>query len=158
MYKTSSNAVNANDAWQVNLLSKNLKEGSFYLDIGAHCGQYTILMAALCGHSGRVIAFEPDPHARKVLQKKIVLNRQLKTPILEEYACSDAVGSASVFSKQGSSQSSLARSAVEFDDTSVEAMHVQATTVDHYLKTNNFTSMPDWVEIDAEGAEIRILK
>src|SRR5215469_4162539 len=52
------------DALQTLWLSTHLKEGDTALDIGAHSGVYTILMAAQCGHTGRVTAFEPDPYAR----------------------------------------------------------------------------------------------
>ncbi len=59
-YMTSANVNSCNDAWQVNILSENLREGDTCLDIGAHVGQYSVLMAAFCGQSGQVYSFEPD--------------------------------------------------------------------------------------------------
>src|ERR1700704_1785784 len=88
-YINSTNIVTRYDALQVQLLSKSLAEGDSAIDIGAHCGQYTILMAALCGQSGRVVAFEPDPYACKLLLKNLNLNPHIKKPVVETYAVSD---------------------------------------------------------------------
>ena len=63
-------AVARYDALQIKLFSSCLVEGDTALDIGAHYGVYSVLMAALCGQTGRVVAFEPDPYAREVLEKK----------------------------------------------------------------------------------------
>src|SRR2546422_8791401 len=59
-YVHSENWVPRYDALQVRLFSTSLVEGDTFIDVGAHCGQYTILAAAVCGRTGRVIAFEPD--------------------------------------------------------------------------------------------------
>lgn len=156
-YVNSPNGINANDARQIELLQSSVREGATCLDVGAHHGQYTILMAALSGSSGKVIAFEPDPYARKILHQNIALNKRLKTPIVEEFACSDRIGNATFFSKHGNSQSSLARSAVEFDGKPAESLVVQTITIDHYIGLGHPLTVRDWVKIDAEGAEIRIL-
>ena len=46
-------------------------------------------MAAICGHAGRVIAFEPDPYARRMLSRNIKLNPDLNAPLVEKFAVSD---------------------------------------------------------------------
>ena len=51
-YIGSDNAVVRYDALQVQLLSTQLNEGDTAIDIGAHHGVYSIIMAARCGHSG----------------------------------------------------------------------------------------------------------
>lgn len=156
-YLTSSNVNSCNDAWQVKVLSENLKEGDVCLDIGAYVGQYSVLMAAFCGVAGQVYSFEPDPYARVLLEKNIDLNPTLKRPIIESLACSDKVGQTVLFSKRGNAQSSLVRSAVEFDEQQAEQIAIQTTTIDHYLESKGIHD-PSWAKIDAEGAEIRILK
>lgn len=156
-YKNSTNDNVANDALQVEFLYKSLREGHCAIDIGAHAGQYSLLMAALCGPSGSVYSFEPDPYARKLFRRTFELNPGIKFPILEELACSDSACETVLFSKGGNSQSSLARSAVEFDETQAEMLSIRTTTLDLYLAKHNVKT-PHWVKIDAEGAEIRILK
>lgn len=154
----SKNGVARYDALQIQLLSTSLVAGDTAIDIGAHCGQYTILMAALCGQSGRVVAFEPDPQARKMLLQNLHLNPRIKTPVVEAYAVADAAGEALLYSRGGNSQSSLVRSGVEFSATDKsEELLVPLVSLDSYLFDRNVPD-PRWVKIDAEGAEIRILK
>jgi FkbM family methyltransferase len=43
------------------------------IDVGAHYGVFTLLMAAKCGQRGRVIAFEPDPNVQDILPRNVRL-------------------------------------------------------------------------------------
>ena len=157
-YTRSRSGITRYDALQVLWLSAHLKEGDTAVDIGAHYGTYSILMAAKCGQTGNVVAFEPDPHARKVLSRNLALNPRIKQPTVEVCACSDAIGEATLFSRGGNSQSSLARSAVEFSpEHKSEEIRVPLVTLDSYLSERNLPELR-CVKIDAEGAEIRILK
>ena len=153
----SSNDVNRYDAMQVIWLDRHLKEGDTAIDVGAHYGVYTLLMAAKCGQGGYVVAFEPDPHAREILARNVTLNPNLKQPIIESAACFDAIGEAVLFSRGGNAQSSLVRSGVEFSHThNSEEIIVATLTLDSYLSRHDLE--PRYVKIDAEGAEVRILK
>jgi FkbM family methyltransferase len=157
-YSRSQNSVARYDALQVAWLSSHLAEGDAAIDIGAHYGVYSILMAARCGQTGHVVAFEPDPSAREVLLKNLTLNPSIKRPAVEICACSDEMGEATLFSRGGNSQSSLARSAVEFSAAhKSEEIRVPVVTLDSYLSERHLPE-PRWVKIDVEGAEIRILK
>lgn len=157
-YLNSKNGITRYDAMQVEWFSTRLTEGDTAVDIGAHWGIYTVLMAAMCGQSGNVAAFEPDPYARAVLLKNLALNPEIKRPFIEASACSDGPGEATLFSRGGNSQSSLARSAVEFTpDQTAEKISVPLVSLDSYLESHRLPE-PRWVKIDAEGAEIRILK
>jgi FkbM family methyltransferase len=145
------------DALQVVWLTEHLHEGDIAIDIGAHCGTYSILMAALCGQGGRVVAFEPDPYARELLAINLALNPRIKRPVVEALACSDEVGQGVLFSRRGNSQSSLVRSAVEFSPVhKSEEIWVSKITLDAYFAERR-EPPPRCVKIDAEGAEIRIL-
>jgi FkbM family methyltransferase len=157
-YVTSSNGVVRHDALQLQLFSTHLVEGDTVIDIGAHYGVYSILMAAMVGSSGKVVAFEPDPYAREVFARNVALNPGIKRPVLEAAACSDGVGEATLYSRGGNAQSSLARSAVEFSpEHKSEEIRVPLVTLDGYLREHRLP-VPRWVKIDAEGAEVRILR
>jgi len=157
-YARSRNRNVRYDALQVKWLTTHLHEGDIALDIGAHCGVYSLLMAAKCGQTGHVVAFEPDPYARKLLAQNLRLNPHLKRPIVEKCACSDEVGEAILFSRGGNSQSPLARSGVEFSPThKSDEIRVSTVTLDCYLSEHRLPA-PRCIKIDAEGAEIRILK
>jgi FkbM family methyltransferase len=157
-YVNSPNDSVRYDALQVQLLTDSVKEGDFAIDLGAHYGQYTLLLAALCGRSGKVVAFEPDPYAREMLDRNLSLNPEIKRPVVESVAVSNIDGESILYSRGGNSQSSLARSGVNFggDDDS-ERIKVQVTTLDSYIDRAGFGEAK-WVKIDTEGAEIRILQ
>jgi len=157
-YVHSKDPVNRYDAMQIELLTSQLNEGDVAIDIGAHHGVYSLIMAARCGQSGRVIAFEPDPYACEVLERNLALNPTIRRPIVEHFACSDSAGMATLYSLGGNPQSSMARSAVEFStEHKSEELSVSRITLDSYLRDRAIPT-PSWVKIDTEGAEIRILK
>lgn len=157
-HSRSSNDGVRYDALQVKLLSTALAEGDTAIDIGAHCGQYSILMAAICGWSGHVVAFEPDPVARKKLVQNLDLNPSVKRPIVENLACSDTDGEAIFYNRNGNSQSSLARFGAGLSGTDKsEEIRVPIITLDAYMARHHLPE-PRWVKIDTEGAEVRILK
>jgi FkbM family methyltransferase len=157
-YSRSPNSVTRYDALQVVWLSNHLTKGDIAIDVGAHHGTYSVLMAAKCGQTGHVVAIEPDPYSREVLVRNIGLNPGIKPPVVEVCACSDEIGEATLFCRRGNSQSSLARSGVDFSAAhGSEEIRVQLVTLDSYLSECNLPE-PRCVKIDAEGAEIRILK
>jgi FkbM family methyltransferase len=63
------------EKYQTELVRKLLKKGDTFLDIGAHTGYYAVVAAKFVGSSGRVFAFEPDPHNFSIMQKNIELNK-----------------------------------------------------------------------------------
>lgn len=48
--------------------------GGVVFDVGAWIGPYTLLASRLVGPGGRVFSFEPDPVARRLLERNIALN------------------------------------------------------------------------------------
>jgi FkbM family methyltransferase len=157
-YAASPNPAVRYDAMQARLFAGGLDEGDTAIDVGAHAGQYALIMATRCGLSGHVAAFEPDPHARRKLERNIALNPAVKSPVVEALAVSDAPGEAVLYSRGGDSQSSLARSGIgEAAAAQAETFTVPLVTLDGYIADQGLAT-PRWVKIDTEGAEIRILK
>jgi FkbM family methyltransferase len=145
------------DALQAALFGRAVLEGDTAVDIGAHAGQYALIMAARAGQAGTVVAFEPDPEARALLARNVALNPDVKPPIVEPLAVAGQDGTVVLFSGAGSAQSSIARSAASAGGgRAVTEVTVGVTTLDRYLRERALT--PAWVKIDAEGAEIRILR
>lgn len=151
-YASSANWIARYDALQILWLRDHLADGDTAIDIGAHVGIYSVLMAARCGRGGRVVAFEPDPHSRKVIARNVALNPQLRAPEIEASACSDRAGVASFFTGHGDARSALIPAGIP----NPEAIQVQLVGLDEYLAARGLA--PQAVKIDAEGAEVRILK
>lgn len=158
-YQDSENSVNLYDAMQLAWLLDNLGEGDVAIDVGANPGQYTIAVAERCGLTGTVIAFEPNPSARAMLERNIALNPTVKNPIVESLACWDVTdGEAVLYQNGASSNSGLAPPSVRHPaSVETKTYRVGVTTVDAYLNRHHVPE-PRVVKIDAEGAEIRILR
>ncbi|MEO0169245.1 MAG: FkbM family methyltransferase, partial [candidate division WOR-3 bacterium] len=45
----------------------NLKEGQVFVDVGAYVGFFSIFASKIVGKNGKVLAFEPNPQAHKIL-------------------------------------------------------------------------------------------
>jgi FkbM family methyltransferase len=158
-YQIAENAVNRYDALQLAWMLNNLAEGDLAIDVGANYGQCTIVMAATCGARGTVIAFEPNPHGRDVLQQNFDLNPSVKRATIESFACSDvADGEVELYYNGNASNSALVPVAGR-NQTSEEpkSFRVRVTTLDSYLLERGLPE-PRFVKIDIEGAEIRVLQ
>lgn len=128
-----------------------IKPGMFVLDIGAHIGYYSWLFDRLVGTSGKVIAFEASPENFPVLIHNLqTQHTESVHPV--QVAVSDFVGEVELHISPGHSNHSLIPGYTNGEGV----ISVPSTTVDDYLST--FCPSPvDFIKIDAEGAEIRIL-
>ena len=62
------------DQLLVDQLRRWIAPGDTVLDIGAHCGDFTVPLALAAGPSGIVFAWEPNPYVYRVLEKNSRLN------------------------------------------------------------------------------------
>lgn len=58
----------------VDFFRKFIKDGDFVIDIGANTGDTTVPMALASGKNGFTLAFDPNPHVFKVLERNAGLN------------------------------------------------------------------------------------
>ncbi|VTR91658.1 Methyltransferase, FkbM family OS=Singulisphaera acidiphila (strain ATCC BAA-1392 / DSM 18658 / VKM B-2454 / MOB10) GN=Sinac_2265 PE=4 SV=1: Methyltransf_21 [Gemmata massiliana] len=56
------------------LVLNEVRPGDVALDLGAHIGYYTLLLARLVGTGGRVVALEPDPDNYALLRRNVQAN------------------------------------------------------------------------------------
>lgn len=139
--------------WQ--FVERFLKEGMTVLDIGAHHGFYTILASKKVGPAGRVIAFEPSPREERRLLLHLKLNHCNNVKV-EPLALAGQDGDATFFIMEGRDTvfNSLRPPAVS---RPTEKITVSTSTLDNYLKKERIHHV-DFIKIDAEGAELEILK
>jgi FkbM family methyltransferase len=127
------------------------RRGEVFVDIGAHVGKYTVIVAKAVGEDGTVVALEPHPITFKALQNNIALNK-LKNVVALNVAAWNRTeelnfhlgGSASEFSAQGDPEKGLIK--------------VQAKTMDELLIHELKLQRIDWMKIDVEKAEIESLQ
>lgn len=158
-YINSTDITVRNDVKQMKYFIDNIKPGDFVLDIGGHVGQYAVLFAALVSETGKVVTFEPDNTAKKILYENLRKNNFTDRVSVEDIALSDANGTHSFFSRGGDSMSSLVRSGLGSNALLSDVQEYSITTMklDDYLSTRGM-GFPDWIKLDTEGAEINILK
>ncbi len=154
------------------LLRRLGKPGMVALDVGAHVGYYTRLLAELAGASGRVIAFEPHPRTHQVLQRN---TRKLSNVMPLPVAAAETAGSAALYdylmmSASGSlhydetllrlQQAQLGEADVAPRRASgfeMQQYHVRTVAIDECLAALGIERV-DLVKMDIEGAELAALR
>jgi FkbM family methyltransferase len=118
------------------------------VDIGAHIGTFAIRAAKKVSKGGRVIAIEPEPITYEILIKNISLNK-LSNVLALNYACDIKSGSTKLFT-HGYTGSSICFPSRRF----VEVKAISLSKLVISLKIKRI----DYLKINAEGAELSILK
>jgi len=133
------------------VLVQYLAPGSVYFDVGGHIGYFSMIAATLVQPNGIVAAFEPSPLNAAQFRQNLEVNPDLAAIIrLDETAVADQEGVAS-FDRGGNSY--IGHLAADPSPTGVE---VHTTTLDAFAASRALS--PDFVKIDAEGAESRIFR
>lgn len=142
------------DAKVASFLSEHVKPGALCLDVGANVGVYVLQFAHWSSPSGQVIAFEPNPEARVILQKHVLMNELQARVRIVPSAVGEIDGRGILYavgvdgmSRLGSPNKALAGSARE--------INVPILTLDEYCRTEKLE--PDWLFMDIEGFEIAAL-
>jgi FkbM family methyltransferase len=142
-------------AWEPEVtrtLTSTVKQGMTVIDIGAHIGYYTLLLAKCVGPSGRVFSFEPHPGNFDLLRENVQLNKLVQVQVLNQ----------AVFSRAGEITISIPDEQPNSGngsvclDTGVQQFRVSAVSLDAFCK--EFMVRPDILKMDVEGAEYEVLK
>jgi FkbM family methyltransferase len=126
-----------------------LKRGDVFIDVGAHIGRYTLLLAKIVGKYGKVISIEPDPDNFRALIRGIELNG-----LDNVIPINAALWSEETFMPLYRGDVSEHRSLVGW--RSNEYILVKATTLDKVLDELEIEKV-DWVKIDVVGSELEVL-
>lgn len=137
------------EAGLTKFILRHVKEGDTILDIGANCGLYTLLGSKLVGTQGHVHSFEPTTNIFNLLQKS---TQKLGNVRINNRALLDVAGTSTFYKDE---KYSVANSIERTSDTQV-ASEVVTDTLDAYCTRNVVT--PDFIKLDAEGSESKILK
>jgi FkbM family methyltransferase len=131
-----------------------LVEGDTFIDVGANAGWYTSLGSKLVGPTGKVIAIEPSPVARSIIEKAIVTSNTTNVQVVAAAAGREA-GKAKLYvpNKGGlHSPSVLTPGAIGSQAylTSYDPVDIDVVTIDSL-----FDDLPKikLVKLDVEGFE-----
>jgi FkbM family methyltransferase len=140
-------------------LRERIKPGKICLDVGANVGYYALQLAHWSAPGGRVVAFEPNPGPRAILERIVKVNRLASRVTVIPSAVAAVSGRAMFYSPSNGRRrldgiSRLGGPAREFGADSSSA-EVPVTTLDDYGAVSG--SIPDWILIDIEGFELAAL-
>ncbi len=130
------------------LLVAALQRGDNFVDVGAHCGLYTLLAGKIVGPTGKVIAIEPNPINRDLLKRNVNLN-ELNNVRIVPNAASDKRSLIEIYYERGKTAFTSA------SKRACSSMLVETTTLDEITESLDSIRM---VKIDTEGYDLRVLK
>jgi FkbM family methyltransferase len=143
------------EAAVVEYLRSRIRPNQCCLDAGAHVGFYALQMAIWTAPAGRVIAFEPNPTARDVLQRNVRLNDLSTRITVEPAAVGATAGTATLYDAANTSGLSRLGAPNPASPGDAAQVKVPVISLDDYCRTH--TLRPDWLLVDVEGAELEAL-
>ena len=138
----------------VEFLSEYLKPGMVVVDVGANIGIYSMLSAKCVGPRGTVHAFEPTPESFAQLRTNVELNK-FSCLRLNQLALADEAGTSTLYLYEQNAMNSLSQQ--DWVGKALGQVVVNTNTLDEYLLAENVRQV-DLLKIDAEGAEMAVLK
>ena len=140
------------------LLSRLIKQGGTFFDIGAHVGFFTVTIGI--SREIRIVAFEPNPRNFALLQENIAANnlanngrgRMASRVVCEPYAISDKDGKATLYLTESDMSASLLKDFQAEDTRQIGEIKVSTCSLDSYLEKHPVTG-PLVLKVDIEGHE-----
>ncbi len=133
-----------------------LRPGMIVYDVGSHFGYFSMLASELVGPQGRVFAFEPTADTFNILQENAARRQNITCNNVAAFRESGEI----TFWDQGLDDSSLNFIVGDDHEVNVKASRGRVIKVPA-VKLDEFAQQhvdPDFVKIDAEGAEGPILE
>jgi FkbM family methyltransferase len=132
-------------------LTRELRPGQTFYDVGANVGFFSLLAAKVTGPAGKVIAVEPHPETIRQLRAQFEVNGLANTQAIEAAVC-DRVGTTTLID-----DFACMVKMHDLEPTLAEPNTITAatTTLDDVAAQVGF---PDVVKMDIEGAEILALR
>lgn len=128
------------------LIRAYLKEGDFFVDVGANAGYYSLIAARRVAAHGRVVAFEPFARVRRRLQRNVELN-ELSQVVVRPEAVGRARGRVHLAPPTSSGNEGTA---------AISADAVAGGEDVDCVPLDELDGMPDLVKIDVEGHEAEV--
>jgi len=137
-------------------LTRHLKPGDCFYDVGAHIGFYSLIAARLVGPAGHISAFEPDPKNAETLRENASRNGfSAVCVVCAAVSDGDEVVQFRRSGQDGPSRMSGMMVRENLPGTpGSEIFSCSAVSLDSICASHR---TPNLVKIDVEGAELRVL-
>ena len=130
-----------------------IRPGMTIVDVGANIGIFTLYAARSLQWDGRIHSFEPAPHTHELLRSNVQVNGFLEANLVRFHkaAVTDSEGTARLTTFADNS----GHNTLFWQNAGAQFVVVKTTRLDTALQGE---PRVDVVKIDAEGAELRILR
>jgi FkbM family methyltransferase len=140
-------------------LERLVRPGWTCLDVGAHVGYFTLLLARLVGEEGKILAFEATPENARLLARNVRLNKLEGRVMVENLAVADRSAELDLYPARsgGSTEWTLDSEFASREDRvpiARRAVPVRAVALDDYFPAGTPVEL---VKMDIEGGEARAL-
>ena len=135
------------------IIREEIHEGDIVIDVGANIGYYTLIFAQLVGKSGKVIAFEPESKNFEILKKNIEINNY-DNVIVEQKIVSEKCGKMKLYV----SDSDIVGHRIQQMKNLKNFIEVESVTLDDYMEKLHLDKKVNFIKIDVEGAEPKVLE
>ena len=135
------------------IIREEIHEGDIVIDVGANIGYYTLIFAQLVGSSGKVFAFEPESKNFEILKKNIEINNYPNI-VAEQKIVSDKSGIVKLFI----AEHGIVGHRINQQKSSQKFIEVESIILDNYIKKLNLDSKINFIKIDVEGSEPKVLE
>lgn len=137
---------------------KLIKNGDTFLDVGSNMGHWAMAMASLVGSEGRVVAFEPNPMNRKMLERSVKASGfESRVEIISTALWSES-GVQMNFHLSADPHNSGTSSLKKYDLLSNSSETIEVTTLagDDFFKQAGIRSV-SLMKVDVERSEYEVL-
>ena len=141
--------LSVRDVWEpleTKVVQNEVRRGSVVLDIGAHIGYYTLMMARLVGSRGRVFAFEPNPANYDLLRRNIQINSYRNVT-----AVNRAVSDMQTKTRLHLSEDNSGDHRIYDSKDGRRSVEVRSIGLNSYFR--RYTRRIDFIKMDIQGAE-----
>ena len=155
-----SRALHVSGTYEPNtlcVLRRHLREGSVFLDIGAHAGVVSLAASSWLGRTGRAYAFEPSTREHRRLLESLELSRV--SNVIAVCAAVGATSGRGILRVADSLHSGLNTLGDRFGYSGVPlSLHegVEIVTIDDFIRQQGISHV-DAIKLDIEGGEAAAL-
>jgi len=136
----------------------SIGEGDTFMDIGSHFGSFSLLASNIVGSNGKVISFDPTPSTYHLMAENLESFAPYKNFQTFNIALFDKQQKISFYDfglKESAYNSILGSRNREIVNPEKYRIEIEANTLDNFAAKLNRL---DFIKIDAESAELAILK
>jgi len=132
---------------------ETLSAGDHVIDVGSNIGYWLLLAARMIGESGRMLAFEPVPGPREILQRNLQRSG-IRNVELFPWAIGRENGTAEFYESQVPNWGSLVKHDALLQSRNLS---VEIRKLDDVVR-ENAGFRPTMLRMDVEGAELMVLE